>query len=69
MGAGRPKTIEHPIKVALWLDRDVFERAKIAAKTKGKTVSELVRESLARLVAGRRPRPRRPKTSRPKDSQ
>jgi hypothetical protein len=65
VGSGRPKTIAHPIKTALWLDRDVLERAKIAALAEGKTISEVVRDALVRFAGGRRkPRPRRSEKSR-----
>ena len=54
VGAGRPKTLEYPVKAAFWLDRGVFEKAKAAARAKGTTVSEVVRSAVERLAGGRR---------------
>jgi hypothetical protein len=64
MGAGRPKTLSNPVKAVLWFEREDLERARAAARAKGKTLSELVRIAVARLAGVRRPRPRRSKTSR-----
>jgi hypothetical protein len=65
VGAGRPKTLEQPVKAAFWLDRGVLDKAKAAARAQGTTVSEVVRSAVERLAGGRRkPRPRRSETSR-----
>jgi hypothetical protein len=61
VGAGRPKIIAKPVKAAFWVDREVLDRANEAARAKGTTVSQVVREALIRLAGGRRPRPRRRK--------
>jgi len=65
LGAGRPKTLSNPVKAILWFEREDLERAREFARSQGKTLSELMRAAVRRLVGGRRkPRPRRSEKSR-----
>ena len=61
MGAGRPRTLANAIKLAFWVECDLFEEAKKSATEKGTNVSEFLRAALSRLAGGWRLRPRRRK--------
>ena len=61
MGAGRPSKLTEPVNLVLRVEKAVLREAKLAALEKGKSLSEIVRLTLERLVGDRRKRSRRGK--------
>ena len=50
---GRPPTLDNPVNFTIRIDKDLIERAREAAWDHRTTLSEYVREALARLAAGK----------------
>jgi uncharacterized protein YggE len=58
VGAGRPKTIKEPARVAFRVEADLLAKAQRLAKASGLSVSDVFRAALENLPEGRRkPRP------------
>jgi predicted DNA-binding protein len=44
------KTVEQNSKLQLWLDNTIHNRIKVLANKQGRTVAELVREALVKIL-------------------
>jgi hypothetical protein len=60
VGAGRPKIVEEPVTLSLWVDRALLEKARRAAEARGTSLPDVLRAMLSRLAGGK-PRAKRRK--------